>query len=195
MKTTFKQLTLNLDLGLLLPFLFPPPSPAEEGDPQGNHGHHHDYHHTHLVDIIQFVRILWKSQTKSWITTKNNVRLVFIDESESGRSISCLFLFSQQNSFLPCHRFSEMTNQVYKQTILFLVVWKLLELTIKNFLGKLWFGGKSRKLFRWFCSHTELNFSRFLESRQYVFDFGPHLTSYPTTDCGWPLPPPYGPKP
>ena len=83
----------------------------------------------------------------------------------------------------------------YKQTILFLVVWKLLELTIKNFLGKLWFGGKSRKLFRWFCSHTELNFSRFLESRQYVFDFGPHLTSYPTTDCGWPLPPPYGPKP
>ena len=56
MKTTFKQLTLNLDLGLLLPFLFPPPSPAEEGDPQGNHGHHHDYHHTHLVDIIQFVR-------------------------------------------------------------------------------------------------------------------------------------------
>ena len=55
MKTTFKQLTLNLDLGLLLPFLFPPPPPAEEGDPQGNHGHHHDYHHPHLVDIIQFV--------------------------------------------------------------------------------------------------------------------------------------------
>ena len=151
-----------------------------------------------------------KLNLKSWITTKNNVRLVFIDESESGRSISCLFFFSQQNSFLPCHRFSEMTNQVYKmtnqfsemtnqvykQTILFLVVWKLLELTIKNFLGKLWFGRNQESCSDGFVVTQSSIFPKvFLESRQYVFDFGPHLTTYPTTGCGWPLPPPYGPKP